>query len=144
MRELARALDFDQAGGLQFLEVVRECRGAHVVTVEQPPTGQRSVLRADLLEDAVAPWLREHARNLREAQIRQRGLLRIGHVSNIRLGGTDFRATRRLRSRIDVRGRSSTFAGRSINSRERRGRAVKRCGRAVMVRERRAIEVDRR
>src|SRR5262245_42115970 len=53
--EFAVALDLDQAGGLQFLNVVRKSRGADVLALADGAAGQPPGLRvADLLQDLIA------------------------------------------------------------------------------------------
>src|SRR6266436_6504035 len=55
--ELAFAQDIDQAGGLEFLDVMGQGRGADALALVQGAARRRRVVLADLLEDLNATWL---------------------------------------------------------------------------------------
>src|SRR5258708_40335811 len=69
--ELAFAEDLDQAGGLEFLDVVRQCRGADVLALVQAAARRRGVVFADFPEDLNATRLGERAGNARELALGQ-------------------------------------------------------------------------
>ena len=58
--------NFDQARGLEFLEVVGQRRGAHLVLLVQRAARGRPGAGADLLEHLEAPRLGERAGDARE------------------------------------------------------------------------------
>src|SRR5258705_13032342 len=64
--EFSLADDFDQARGLEFLEVVGQRRGAHLVLLVQRAARGRPGAGADLLEHLEAPRLGERAGDARE------------------------------------------------------------------------------
>jgi hypothetical protein len=64
--EFSLADDFDQARGLEFLEVVGQRRGAHLVLLVQRAARGRPGAGTDLLEHLEAPRLGERAGDARE------------------------------------------------------------------------------
>ena len=64
--EFSLADDFDQARGLEFLEVVGQRRGAHLVLLVQRAARGWPGAGADLLEHLEAPRLGERAGDARE------------------------------------------------------------------------------
>ncbi len=71
VHELALAHDMDQASRLQFLDVMRECRGADVVGFVQDAAGTRVDGGPDLLEDLIASRFGQGAGDPRELPVRQ-------------------------------------------------------------------------
>src|SRR5260370_4588043 len=72
--ELAFAEDFDQAGGLEFLDVMGQGRGANAQALVQGAARRRGVVLADLLEDLNAARLRQPPGNATQ--------LPLGHGTN--------------------------------------------------------------
>ena len=70
--ELAFAQDLDQAGSLEFLDVMGEGRGTNALALVQNAARRRGVMLADLPEDPNAPWLGKGAGNARELALGQR------------------------------------------------------------------------
>jgi hypothetical protein len=69
--ELAFANELDQAGSLEFLNVMREGRGANALLFVQGGARGRRVVLPDLLENLNAPGLGERAGDARELAIGQ-------------------------------------------------------------------------
>src|SRR5260370_7234698 len=69
--ELAFAEDIDQAGGLKFLDVMGQGRGANALALVQGAARSRGVVLADLLEDLNATRFGERAGNARELALGQ-------------------------------------------------------------------------
>src|ERR1700730_11393022 len=69
--EIAFAEDLDQAGGLEFLDVMGQGRGANVLALVQGAAWRRGVVLADLFEDLNATRLGERAGNARELALGQ-------------------------------------------------------------------------
>src|SRR5260221_6694251 len=67
--EFSLADDFDQARGLEFLEVVGQRRGAHLVLLVQRAARGRPGAGTDLLEHLEAPRLGERAGDARELSL---------------------------------------------------------------------------
>src|SRR5258708_20313192 len=68
--ELAFAEDIDQAGGLEFLDVMGQGRGANALALVQGAARHRGVVRADLLEDLNATRLGERHGNAPKLPLR--------------------------------------------------------------------------
>ena len=99
--ELALAHDLDQAGRLQFLEVVRDSGRADPHALVQRAARHRAVAGADPFEHLIAARLRQRTRDALELLVGEGGLLRGWHEGKVgcyvaKSNRQDGRSTRRI------------------------------------------------
>ena len=75
VHEFSFANDLDQTRRLQFFNVMRQGRGAHIVGFVQHSARRRRVTRPDLLEDLIAPRLGQRTGNSRKLPVCELELL---------------------------------------------------------------------